>query len=176
MICFLVCVSILQEARDAEIVELAVQWRARLNGKISAALPVWASDHWTLLLLERKDPLSDDWTVEYKDSLEVPSAACAKTAKKLLEIASAATGRDLELPPRSNQCTQPKMSGTCGYYVAHWIDAKMREVYRNEPKMSTGTPIFEIMKKIVEHGADGRTISEMGGYAPGKDGCSGGEG
>ena len=136
-----------KDCRDAEIVDLAVQWRGKLNGKISAILPVWASDHWTLLLLSRKDPTSDVWTVDYKDSLATPSDACAHTAKKLLEIASAATGKHLELPPRSNRCTQPKMSGTCGYYVAHWIDAKMREIYHNEPEMSTGTPMLSAMKK-----------------------------
>ena len=130
-----------------EIVELAVEWRGKLQGKISAILPVWASDHWTLLLLSRKDPTSDDWTVDYKDSLQTPSDACACTAKKLLEIASAATGKHLELPQRSNRCTQPKFSGTCGYYVAHWIDAKMREIYHKEPEMGTGTPMIPVLKK-----------------------------
>ena len=137
----------LEDARDAEIVNLATQWRAKLNGKIAAALPVWASDHWTLLLLERKDPTSDEWIVEYKDSLSTPSEPCKKTAKKLLEILSAATGKILNLPERSNKCMQAKMSGTCGFFVAHWIDAKMREIYHKEPQMSTGTPIISIMKK-----------------------------
>ena len=85
--------------------------------------------------------------VEYRDSLATQSDACARTAKKLLEIASAATGKDLALPERCNQCRQPVASGTCGFYVAHWIDAKMREVYNSEPKMSTGNPQLAHMKK-----------------------------
>ena len=88
--------------------ELAVQWRGKLNGKIAAAIPVWASDHWTLLMLTRDDVTKDDWMVEYRDSLTIQSDACARTAKKLLEIASAATGKDLVLPERCNQCRQPK--------------------------------------------------------------------
>ena len=124
-----------------------MQWRAKLQMKIAATLPVWAKDHWTLLMLSRDDVLKDDWVVEYKDSLTIQSDACAETAKKLLQIASAATGKDLALPQRSNQCMQPKFSGACGYYVAHWIDAKMREVYNKEPKMSTGIPNLEAMRK-----------------------------
>ena len=127
--------------------ELAAQWRAKLNRKMAAAIPVWGSDHWTLLILEREDVTKDDWRVEYKDSLENLSLPCADNAKKLLEILSAATGKDLSLPPRANKCRQEKMSGTCGFFVGHWIDAKMREVYRNEPKMGTGNPMIAPMKK-----------------------------
>ena len=93
--------------------ELAVQWRGKLSGKIAAAIPVWASDHWTLLTLSRDDVTKDGWMVEYRDSLTYQSEACARTAKKLLEIASAATGTDLALPPRCNTCMQPKMSPVC---------------------------------------------------------------
>ena len=125
--------------------ELDVQWRGKLDGEIAAAIPVWASDHWTLLTLSRDDVTKDGWMVEYRDSLTYQSEACARTAKKLLEIASAATGTDLALPPRCNTCMQPKMSGTCGFYVAHWIDAKMREVYNKEAKMSTGNPMLAPM-------------------------------
>ena len=127
--------------------ELAVQWRGKLSGKIAAAIPVWASDHWTLLMLTRDGVTKDDWIVEYRDSLTTQSEACANTAKKLLEIASAATDADLVLPPRCNTCMQPRMSGTCGFYVAHWIDAKMREVYNKEQKMATGNPMIAAMKK-----------------------------
>ena len=115
--------------------ELATQWRAKLNGKIAAAMPVWAAHHWALLMLTRDDVTKDDWMVEYRDSLTTQSDACAKTAKKLLEIASAATGKDLELPQRCNTCMQPVKSAACGMYVAHWVDAKMRQVYNKEPKM-----------------------------------------
>ena len=131
-----------------------MQWRAKMNGKIAATIPVWASHHWTLLMLTRDDVTKDDWMVEYRDSLTAQSGACTATAKKLLEIASAATGKDLALPQRCNKCMQPPGSGTCGFYVAHWIDAKMREVYKMEPKMSTGIPMLKPMKKILQSFVD----------------------
>ena len=36
-----------EQARKAEIVELAIDWRTKLHGKIVAQIPVYGSDHWT---------------------------------------------------------------------------------------------------------------------------------
>ena len=87
------------------------------------------------------------WHVEYRDSLNTESLPCREHARKILQVLSAAVDKDLVLPPRCNQSMQEKGSLACVFFVGHWMDAKMRQIYLKEGKMSTGPTVVQSMRK-----------------------------
>ena len=103
-------------------------------------VPVWGgtdgSEHWTLLQLEKKDV----WSASYKDSLSVKCTSCADVAAKLLTVISMSLNQDVQMPENlANAAKQKIASGSCGYYIVHWMEEACRR-FLGEGKMANGYP------------------------------------
>ena len=135
----------MHQGKEPHIIDVAAELAAHKHLKDAALVPVWGSDHWTLMGLEKDG--DGKWKVDYKDSLQQESMACRLSAAKILQVFASALGQDLELPQRSNRHFQTKGSLACGFFVVHWIDQKMRQIYHGEGHMCTGVAIVDIMRK-----------------------------
>ena len=107
----------------------AAKAKAQFGDASLILAPVWGglegSMHWTLLSFEK---LADGtWKVDYKDSLNAMCSSCVAAAESICTLMSVALDQDLQMPAsRSNKALQAKGSGTCGYYIIHWMDEAWR--------------------------------------------------
>ena len=81
-------------------------------------LPIFASGHWTLLVLERGTELK--W--QLKDSLEEPLQGCQEAQVQLAQLLDP----EFQLPPRANLAVQPQESNACGFWALAYAEQEVR--------------------------------------------------
>jgi len=97
---------------------------AKLEKAKLALVPVWSSEHWTMLAFKLQE--DGKWIAIYKDSLTMECLRCRDAAGEICTVFSLAFNQMIQMPPRCNKIFQPVGSGTCGYYVMHWIEELIR--------------------------------------------------
>jgi hypothetical protein len=137
--------SMCSQSSHPEVAEVVLAALAKLQLLIKDAklilVPVWGgtdgSEHWTLLTLEVRD---GKWSAVYKDSLTAKCTSCEDVASKLLTIVSLALEQDVKMPSElGNYAKQRVASGSCGYFVVHWMEEACRR-YLGEGEMANGYP------------------------------------
>ena len=137
---------------------------AMLTCKIGTAkmvfAPIWGgtdgSEHWTLLIFEKNQFASfeqvakDEWRATYKDSLSQMCKSCYSTVQIICTLLSMAVGHYIKMPEdRCNGALQRVGSGTCGYYVMHWVEEACRRQL-GEGEMANGYADLSKMLKRLE--------------------------
>ena len=97
---------------------------AKLDKAQLALVPVWSSEHWTMLAFKLQE--DGKWIAIYKDSLTKECLSCRDAAEEICTVFSLAVNQLIQMPPRCNKIFQKVGSGTCGYYVMHWIEELIR--------------------------------------------------
>ena len=89
----------------------------------SALLPVYASDHWTLLVCHKESAeQASGFTWKLYDSLSVPMKA-QQEAQILL---GSLLDSEFVLPERANSAVQPEGSNLCGWYCLSYAEQEVR--------------------------------------------------
>ena len=136
---------------------------ASLTCKIGTAkmvlAPIWGgtdgSEHWTFLSFEKDHFASfskdakDEWRATYKDSLSQMCKSCYSTAEIVCTLVSMAVGEDVKMPEkRCNGALQKVGSGSCGYYVMHWVEEACRRQL-GEGEMANGyCEVSKMLKRL----------------------------